>query len=89
LEEIGRAYLYLLKNDLHKQPFGFIEDIFVRQDLRSQGYGSQLLVELIKEAKKQGCYKLIANSRVDRKDLHGWYEKMGFRRHGFEFRLDF
>ncbi|HBX16020.1 MAG TPA: GNAT family N-acetyltransferase, partial [Candidatus Magasanikbacteria bacterium] len=26
-KEIGRAYLYILKNDLHKEPFGFLEDV--------------------------------------------------------------
>ncbi len=29
--EIARAYLYFLKNDLHKKPFGFMEDVFVQE----------------------------------------------------------
>ena len=28
-KEIARAYLYIMRNDLHDEPFGLMEDVFV------------------------------------------------------------
>jgi len=36
-KEIGRAFLYILYNDLHKKPFGLLEDVYINEDLRGQG----------------------------------------------------
>jgi GNAT superfamily N-acetyltransferase len=85
----GRAYLYLIKNDLHKQPYGLMEDVFVDEILRGQGIGSKLIFEVIKEAKKHKCYKLLATSRVNRPKVHKLYSRFGFKKHGLEFRMDF
>lgn len=87
-KEIARAYLYLLTNDLHKEPFGLMEDVFVDESLRGQGIGTKLVEELIKEAKKR-CYKLICTSRYQKPEVHRLYERLGFKDHGKEFRIDF
>ena len=87
-KEVARAYLYLMKNDLHKQPFGFMEDVFIDESLRSKGYGTKIVKEIIKEAKKQNCYKLIATSRYSRDKVHKLYKKLGFRNWGKEFRIN-
>jgi GNAT superfamily N-acetyltransferase len=86
---IGRAFLYLLYNDLHKEPFGFLEDIFVDAEHRGKGVGRALVEAAVEEAKKEKCYKLICTSRHARKELHDWYKKLGFADHGLEFRIDF
>lgn len=88
-KEIARAYLYILKNDLHDQPFGFMEDVFVDESQRGKGLGTEIVKELIDEAKKQVCYKLIANSRHENVKVHSLYEKLGFLNHGLEMRIDF
>jgi ribosomal protein S18 acetylase RimI-like enzyme len=88
-KQAARGFLYLVKNDLHKQPYGFLEDIFVSESLRGQGIGTQLIGELIKEAKKQKCYKIIATSRNSNKGAHKLYTKLGLKKHGVEFRIDF
>lgn len=88
-KEVGRAFLYILKNDLHKEPFGFLEDVFVSEAMRGQGLGGKLVVAAIEEAKKRKCYKLIATSRNSKKELHSYYEKFGFKVHGVELRVDF
>lgn len=85
---VGRAYLYLIYNDLHKEPYGLMEDVFVDENQRGKGTGTKLVKALIAEAKKRGCYKLIATSRKEREKVHQWYNKLGFDNHGFEFRLD-
>lgn len=86
--EVARTYLYILKNDLHNRPFGFMEDVFVDESLRGKGMGTELVNEVIKEAKINSCYKLVANSRHGRKKVHELYEKIGFDDWGTEFRVN-
>lgn len=88
-KKIAHAYLYILKNDLHEQPFGFMEDVFVDENYRSRGLGTKLIEELIKAAKLNNCYKLIGVSRYERPKVHGWYLNFGFKDWGKEFRIDF
>ena len=88
-KEVGRAYLYLIKNDLHKRPYGLMEDVFVEETLRGQGWGSKLIKAVFKEAKKRNCYKLIATSRRSRPKVHRLYSRFGLKKHGYEFRINF
>lgn len=88
-KEVGRASLYVLYNDLHEEPYGLLEDVFVDEAFRGKGYGRELVHAVIEEAKKQNCYKLIATSRVSRTEVHAMYEKYGFQKYGVEFRMDF
>ena len=85
---IGRAFLYIIKNDLHKAPYGLLEDLFVEEEYRSQGLGKKLLLRVIAEAKKRKLYKLIGTSRTFRTAVHSFYEKYGFKKWGAEFRMD-
>ncbi|VEP17589.1 GCN5 family acetyltransferase [Hyella patelloides LEGE 07179] len=87
--EIARAYLYLMHNDLHQEPFGLLEDVYVAEDNRGRGLGTQLVKQVIQEAREQGCYKLIATSRKSRSKVHQLYTRLGFQEHGLEFRIDF
>lgn len=87
--EIARAYLYLMHNDLHQEPFGLLEDVFVKEEYRSQGLGSKLVQEVIEIAKQNHCYKLIATSRKSREKVHELYKKLGFEDYGVEFRINF
>ncbi len=86
---VGRAYLYLITNDLHDAPYGLIEDVFVLEEFRDKGYGTKLVKLAINEAKKLGCTKLIGTSRRSRTAVHQWYKKLGFCDYGVEFRMDF
>lgn len=88
-KEVGRAFLYIMNNDLKKQPFGFLEDVFVDEQLRGQGIGTKLVKSVIEEAKKIGCYKIVATSRHQRKNVHSFYEKLGFENFGIEFKMYF
>jgi GNAT superfamily N-acetyltransferase len=89
--EVGRAYLYILKNDLHEQPFGLLEDVFIDHESRKLGLGNRLIRAILMEAHNQNCYKVIATSRNDgsRDVVHAWYERCGFKSYGTEFRMDF
>jgi GNAT superfamily N-acetyltransferase len=86
--EIGRAYLYLMSNDLHDEPFGLLEDVFVEESARGDGVGTALVNEVIAAARRSGCYKLIATSRASRPKVHALYESLGFENYGVEFRMN-
>jgi GNAT superfamily N-acetyltransferase len=88
-QELGHAYLYLIKNDGRSSPCGLMEDVFVAESARSKGVGTKLVKLVIEEAKKRGCYKLLGTSRYARPEVHAWYEKLGFKDYGKEFRMDF
>lgn len=88
-KEIARATLYVLSNDLHEEPFGLLEDVMVDEELRGQGIGTEIVKKIIEEAKNQKCYKLVATSRHSREKVHELYERLGFKNHGLEFRMDF
>ena len=87
--EVGRAFLYLMHNDLHSAPFGLMEDVFVAESERGSGLGTKLVNEIIAAAREKGCYKLIATSRNSRPRVHELYLRLGFSNHGREFRIDF
>ena len=86
--EIARAYLYIMTNDLHEAPFGLLEDVFVAESERGGGLGSALVEEVVAAARRAGCYKLVATSRASRPKVHELYERLGFERYGIEFRMN-
>lgn len=88
-QEIARAYLYLMHNDLHSEPFGLLEDVYVDKNYRGKGLGTKLVEQVIQAAQEQGCYKLIATSRTSRTQVHQLYKRLGFIERGLEFRIDF
>lgn len=88
-EELGAMYLYLIRNDSHEKPYGFLEDLLVVEEHRKKGIGSLLVKEAIAEAKRLECYKLIGTSRMEREHVHSFYEKLGLKKYGYEFRRDF
>lgn len=86
-KEIGRAFLYILKNDLHAEPFGYMEDVFVDENYRKAGMGMKLVEEVIRLAKEKNCYKIVATSRYGKESVHRLYEKLGFEDFGKEFKM--
>ena len=87
-KEVGRASLCIIFNDGHSEPYGLLEDLFVEEDYRGKGYGRELVHSVIEEAKKQKCRKIRATSRYSRPEVHAMYEKYGFEKYGFSFKMD-
>ena len=85
---IGRAFLFIIYNDLHQKPYGLLEDVFVEEEYRGKGIGKELVKRVIEKAKELGCYKLIATSRFGREIVHKFYENLGFKKWGYDFRID-
>ena len=87
--EVARGRIYLIENDLgHGSPYAYLEDVYVVDEARGRGYGTQIVCALLEEAKKAGCYKVIGCSRYGREKVHEFYSKLGFKEWGKEFRLD-
>ena len=87
-QEIGHAYVYILRNDLHDAPFGLLEDVEINENYRGHGFGKQLMQKVIEVAKREGCYKLIGTSRYARELVHSFYTQLGFEDYGKEFRMN-
>jgi GNAT superfamily N-acetyltransferase len=89
-KEVGHAYLYLLRNDLHTVPFGLLEDVHVDERYRGQGIANELLATILERVHAESCYKLVATSRNNgtREEVHKWYLRLGFKDYGAEFRMD-
>lgn len=87
-QEVAHAFLYIMHNDLHTEPFGLLEDVFVVEEQRGRGFGTRLITQVIDIAREFRCYKLIATSRTSRSDVHRLYTQLGFASYGIEFRLD-
>src|SRR5437660_1168017 len=84
--EIARAYLYVMRNDLHDAPFGLLEDVYVDESQRGGGLATRLVQEVIAAAREAGCYKLIATSRTSRPKVHELYQRLGLESNGVESR---
>lgn len=85
---VGRAFLYVIKNDLHKRPYGLLEDLFVDEAFRGRGLGKALLAKILAEAKRLKLYKIVGTSRTSRAAVHAMYIKFGFKKYGYEFRIN-
>lgn len=64
---------------------GHIEDVVTRQGFEGKGLAKALLLVALKNADKENCYKVILDCR---KDLEGFYKKVGFENHDVCMRLD-
>ena len=85
---VAWGFLYFIFAYRHKEPYGVMDNVYVEKEYRSHGFGSKIIKEIIKEAKRRGCYKLIGYSRYSNTRAHSFYLKLGFKKTGYEFRMD-
>ena len=71
--EVGHAYLFLITNDLHDQPYALLEDVFIEEAYRGKGLGKKLVQQAIQAARDASCYKIIGTSRMSREKVHAFY----------------
>jgi len=87
--ELGRAIMYILTNPNRGRKYGILSDVRMEPDHRGKGVGTELIQKTLNAAKEAGCYKVLADSRFGREHVHKLYEKFGFTKHGYEFRMEF
>ena len=82
---IARAQLYIMESS--KGEYGRIENVFVDEEYRGRGLGTELSKIAMEESRSLGHYKCtLASSRSNAQRI---YEKIGFRKHGESYRIDF
>ncbi|MFZ2187816.1 MAG: GNAT family N-acetyltransferase [Candidatus Moraniibacteriota bacterium] len=75
----GMATLVLCNHGTGKRFVGHIEDVFVCQEYRYQGYAEQLILAVKNEAVKRSVIYLELTANSQRAAAHRLYEKLGFR----------
>ena len=60
-KQVARAFLYLIKNELHDEPYGLLEDVYVDEEHRGSGLGTLLVKKVVSEAKTRGLLQTYWN----------------------------
>jgi GNAT superfamily N-acetyltransferase len=61
------------------RPYGLIENVVTRKDMRGQGLGSQVLKAALDLAWEKGCYKVMLLTGRKDTEVFRFYEKVGFK----------
>jgi len=78
-EVVGYIAIHWLFYAILPGPEGYISELFVSEKERGHGIGSLLIKEVIKQAKRKGCSRLmLANNRNRLSYEKGFYKKNGF-----------
>lgn len=87
-EVVGTGTIFYLENPAHGRPYAFLEGVVVDESHRGRGVGTALSKKAVDLARQKNCYKIIFTSGMDRDNIHKFYENLGFKKWGFEFRMD-
>ena len=86
---VGTFALLVMDNLGHLgAPSAIAEDVMVAPDRQGNGVGRQMMRFALDRAREKGCYKLMLSSNAKRERAHAFYDKLGFDRHGYSFRVD-
>jgi len=88
-EVVGSFALLVMDNLGHLgAPSGIVEDVVVAPQRQGSGIGQAMMRFALDRCREKRCYKLVLSSNAKRERAHEFYEKLGFERHGFSFRVD-
>lgn len=86
---IGTCSLLVLDNLAHGgAPVGVVENVAVASTQRGHGIGRALMDHAAAYAAAAGCYKLMLSSNLQREEAHAFYQRLGYRLHGYSLSLD-
>lgn len=89
-EIVGTFALLVMDNIGHLgTPSAVVEDVAVAPACQGRGIGRHMMLHALDLARAKGCYKLALSSNLKREAAHGFYESLGFEKHGFSFRVLF
>ena len=73
---VGSATLLIEPKFIHDGGrVGHIEDVVVNKEFQKRGIGEKIIIELLRIAKEQNCYKTILDCSDE---VRPFYEKIGF-----------
>lgn len=80
-QPVATATLTIIPNLNHKlKPYGLIENVVTDPAYRKKGYATAVLRHALKEAWKEGCYKVMLLTGSKKEETLRFYETAGFRR---------
>ena len=83
---IGTFSLLIVENIIHQgHSSGLVESVMVHPDYRSLGIGKKMMEYAMQKSREAGCYKMSLSSRTSREKAHLFYERLGFKKHGYSF----
>jgi GNAT superfamily N-acetyltransferase len=86
---VGTFALLVMHNLGHLgAPSAIVEDVAVAPALQGHGIGQAMMQFALSLCRDKGCYKLMLSSNAKRERAHEFYERLGFARHGYSFRVD-
>lgn len=76
---LGAGTILFEKKFIHNiSLYAHLEDIIIKKEYQSNGYGKLLLENLIKVCKEKNCFKILLDCN---KELIPFYQKCGFTLH--------
>jgi len=85
---VGSFALLIMDNLGHLgAPSAIVEDVVVDPALQGHGVGQAMMDFAVARARDKRCYKMALSSNAKRERAHAFYERLGFERHGYSFRL--
>ena len=84
-EEVVAAAGYRIYSNLFMGKHLYVDDLVTRKNVRSQGYGEQMVKWLRNEAKNEGCNFYHLDSGTHRGEAHKFYFKQGFTIASYHF----
>lgn len=76
---VGVTTLYILPRLELVSNYAVIEDVFVKEDFRGKGIGSELIKKAIYYAEESRCEHVSLNIDPNNKTVRNFYEKLGFK----------
>lgn len=87
---VGSFALLVMDNLGHYgAPSAIAEDVVVAPEEQGHGIGRAMMKRALELARAKGCYKLALSSNIKRERAHAFYDGLGFRRHGYSYRVEF
>lgn len=85
---VGTFALLIMDNLAHMgAPSAVIEDVAVDPEWQGRGVGRQMMWFVLDLCREKGCYKAMLSSNLKRERAHAFYESLGFKRHGYSYRI--
>jgi len=88
-EVVGTFELLIMDNFAHRgAPSGIIEDVVVSEKYHGRGIGKEMMRFAVERCRDMGCYKVTLSSNLKRNKAHEFYERIGFKKHGYSFLVE-